>query len=849
MTLYLIDGNSYTYRAFFGLPRLSNRKGQPTQAVYGLATFLLKILKEGKVKNAVVAFDPPGPTFRHEAFEQYKAQRKPAPDDLVSQFPLVRRLVELLGIPRLEREGFEADDVIATLVRRAREAGDEVVIFSGDKDILQLVGPGVWVRVPRKEDEEVGPEAVRRRWGVPPERMVELLALMGDSSDNLPGIQGVGEKTAAALLAQFPSLDALFSRLEEVKSLRLRDKLRQGRELVMRTRELAVLRDDIPLSEQEARTEIRPPDAGALREFFTELEFSSLLASVPGPAALAPVRDFQAGPPPVEVPAPDGNFMETLLDQKRVVCLKIDSFLALSSGKRRRLMPATADVFRKLARFCESPASRKIVFGLKELARELETAGVALKGVVHDAQLAAYLLKGRRQNLADAAREFLGIQEAALISEGEPAARAGRALDALENLCPALDKQVREQGLHTLLEQVEIPLAGVLARMEGRGIRLDTSILAKATEDIERELAKLESRIKREVGADFNVLSPKQVAEVLFKKLNLPSKRKTKTGFSTNESVLAELSALHPVPGMILEYRKLAKLLGTYLEPLPGYCGPDGLLRTNFNQMGAATGRISSSDPNLQNIPVRGEIGRRIRSAFLPRSKDCMLLSADYSQVELRLLAHMAQDRPFLESFSRGEDVHAATAGEMFGKSARDATPDERRAAKAVNFGIIYGMTAFGLARELKCPPQTAVGYLNRYFDKHPAVKKFWNETLKRAREKGWVATLMGRRRYLPEIASSVKARREESEREAINHPIQGTAADIMKLAMVRCAEGIPDAELLLTIHDELLFEVPRGRESELAERIRIAMEKEVDSPVPLKVDVVWGASWAECHP
>jgi len=841
--LFLIDGHSYAYRAFYGLPALTNRKGQPTQAVYGFAVFLLGLLRDRKEGDEiVVAFDPPGPTFRHEALATYKAQRKPTPDDLVSQFPLIRELVSVLGVPAIEQAGFEADDMLATLAVAADRAGRPVVIYSGDKDILQLVNEGIRVAVPRREDDLMDASAVKAKWGVPPGQIAELLALMGDASDNLPGVPGVGEKTAAQLLGQFGSLTSLYARLGEVKSEKLREKLAGARTQVLATRELAVLRTDVPVPGGLAACAPRPGDPARARALFEELDFNRLLGSLPsagpksGDRALEPpsIPAVPEGPPPVALDRADPTMLAALSAPGRVAVAAAGSgdtaVLAFAAGDQRWTVPAAHAALGGLAGWLADPARVKVTFDAKAVARLAVACGTVLRGGVFDVRLAAGLLDARD----------------ARTGAGE--AGPGPLLDLVEARVPELEARIAASGLTALLREVELPVAPILAEMEARGIRLDREVLGVVERELAVRLGELKDQVSRDAGPDFNPLSPKQVGELLFTKLGLPAGRKTKTGFSTDEAVLDELAVSHPVPGLILEIRKLSKLLGTYLQPLPALVGEDGLLHTTFHQLGAATGRLSSSDPNLQNIPVRGPMGRRIRAAFVARSSDWRLLSADYSQIELRILAHVAEDEAFLEAFRRDEDIHAATAGEMFGRPAADVTPDQRRAAKAVNFGIMYGMTAYGLSRELKCDPGTAREYLDRYFLMHPAVKRFWDRTLAEARTAGFATTLFGRRRPLPELASANKVRREEAEREAINHPIQGTAADFMKLAIARSAERVPDARLLLTIHDELLFEVPRGREAELAAGVRAAMEGVHALAVPLKVEASWGDSWAECH-
>jgi len=878
-TLHLVDGNSYAYRAFYALPPLTNRAGQATGAVYGFTTFLLKLLREQKAVHVAVAFDAKGPTFRHKAFEAYKAQRKPTPDELKSQFPLIRQLTELLGVKQYTTEGVEADDVLATLAELGLKSGMDVVIYSGDKDILQLVRPGLTVAVPRREEEgNVDAQGVVAKWGVGPERIIDLLALMGDASDNLPGVYGVGEKTAANLLNQFGSLDEMYLHLDGVKSEKLREKLAAARAQVQETRELARLRRDVPLEGGIKDLALARRDDEKLRAFLEEMGFTSLVKSLLGSASrenempgasVAPERaempgaqgDFPSMSGRTDVPSaifmevPDKAVVSALASADRVFCLPFKGadeapLLALSAGGKRWVMPATHKNAKALRAFLSGGRPEKYVHGSKELARLALDAGLILAGVILDTKLASWMLRPRSGKFApeELARDFLGGTLEEMGKNEGPGRYAGGALAVLEKSLPVIEGRLKGTPAEKLLREMDQPLAPILAEMEIRGIGLDKPVLAGVEKGLSARMEALEAGITKDTGSPFNLLSPKQVAEVLFKKLNLPTKRKTKTGFSTDESVLEELALLHPVPGKLLEYRRLAKLVGTYLEPLPALCDSESVLHTTFNQTGTATGRLSSSDPNLQNIPIKGEIGARIRKAFVPRHRGNLLLSADYSQIELRILAHIADDKSFREAFSRGDDIHSATAGEMFGKPAREVTPDERRAAKAVNFGIVYGMTAFGLSRELKCDPGTAKDYLDRYFARHAAVKAYWDETLESARSKGYVETLFGRRRYLPEIKAANKNRRDEAEREALNHPIQGTASDIVKAAMVRVVREVPEAELLLQIHDELLFEVPAGKAEELAKKVGKVMEAGGVISVPLVVEAAWGKSWGESH-
>lgn len=867
--LHLIDGHSYAYRAFYGLPRLSNHRGQPTQAVYGIAVFLHRLLKEYPRDDVAFAFDAKGPTFRHDVFAEYKGTRKPMPDDLKTQLPILRDLVAAHGLPRFEMEGVEADDVLATLARMGAGANRPVRIYSGDKDILQLVGDRIRVVIPRQEDVEVDEAAVLEKWGVGPERITDLLALMGDASDNLPGVAGVGEKTGAALLRQFGSLDELFARLGEIKQEKLRAKIQAARAQILRTRELARLRTDVPIEGGLAALRREPADLGRLQALYEDLEFTRLIPALTAIHGGAPVtaesavtrsagkrvtagaRVAESGSGQLEllIPARSADpgpravaglpvaAVRALSGADRITLAVVDTahrrWLAAGCAAGRWVVPAEAASIAPLLPLLADRDLPKSALDGKAVAKLAQAAGGGLAGLRFDVGLAAGLLGRRPRPLAD---------------EGDEAGRAAASLAAVEAQEAELGPLLEASGQRAVLDTIELPVVGVLAAMELEGVGLDTDRLESAAREIRSKLADLEREVHAAAGETFNLLSPRQVGEVLFKKLKLPVKRKTKTGYSVDEAVLEELGPIHPAPGAILEYRKLSKLLGTYLEPLPGLAR-EGRLHTTWHQLGAATGRISSSDPNLQNIPVRGPWGARIRAAFVPGRRGTRLLSCDYSQVELRILAHLADDEPLREAFRRGEDVHAATAADMFSIPVALVTPDQRRAAKAVNFGILYGMTAYGLSRELKVDPPAAQAFLDRHGASHPAIRRWSEQTLLAARERGFVSTLFGRRRELPEIASDLRMRREAAEREALNHPVQGTAADLLKIAMARVAARVPDARLLLTIHDELLFEVPVARAEALAAEVRKVMEGVADLGVPLIAQAAWGASWASCHP
>ncbi len=861
--LFLIDGSSYVYRAFFALPPLTSPSGAPTQAVYGFTSMMLKLLRETAPQYLGVVFDAPGETFRDALFEAYKANRPRMPDDLAAQIPLVHEVVAALGIRSLCVPGVEADDVIATLVTRLAADGVFCTIVTGDKDLMQLVGPNVqlWDTMRDRKTDEAG---VRERLGVTPAQVVEVMALMGDSVDNIPGVKGIGEKTATALIQQFGSLENVLERLDEVERSGLRNAkrvaqlLRQGGEAARVSRSLALVRRDVPLGETLADFRYGGPEIKALRELCQRLGFHSLLRELTAatPTVAVAVRTLSAGAQVAQLHAEAKKGGRLGLashggDGPAPTARAEALLLAAGGSPACRVELGAAAARDQLHRLLADPEIEKVGHDLKRdllrLAPEMELAGPRF-----DTMVASYVLDASATHrLEDLAADVLGVHAPAFRADGEETA-AGVAL--LPDLAAELERRLAASGLTTLFRDMEMPLVGVLAAMERRGVRLDVAALAAMGEELQQRLDVLMAEIYALAGGEFNINSPPQLREVLFERLGLSKKgvRRGKTGYSTDVDVLTRLAAEHAVPAKILEYRGLSKLKSTYVDALPAAVNPrTGRLHTSFNQTVAVTGRLSSSSPNLQNIPIRGEEGRRIRAAFIA-APGHLLVAADYSQIELRVLAHLSGDPALVEAFRTGADIHARTAAEMFHVLPGTVTPEMRRAAKVINFGILYGMGAQRLAHELSLPVPEAQRYIESYFARFAGVRRFLDETIAMARERGYVSTICGRRRMMRDLASRDRAAAQAAERTATNTPIQGSAADIIKLAMVALDRRLGEEGLLapmtLQVHDELVFEVAEGDLTRAESLIRSEMEGVLELAVPLKVDIGAGRNWAEAH-
>ena len=884
-SLFIIDGNSYIYRAFYAIRNLSTSQGLPTNAVFGFANMLLKVIKEKSPEMVAIAFDPKGPTRRHAEFKEYKAHRPPMPRELVPQIPYIHKLVEAFRIPVFIQEGQEADDVIATLAVQAASAGIRVTVVTGDKDLLQLVGKNITVYDTLKE-KIFEPKDVEERFGVGPDRVVEIMGLMGDSSDNIPGVPGIGEKTAQALIKEFGSIENLLSRAETIKKPKLRQSLIEHAELARLSRELARLHADVPISIDYDSLAVKTPDNAALLALLRELEFPSLLKYVTQEPEQARTyrtvleeREFEEL---VTLLSRSGEFSfdteTTSLDPLQAELVGMS--FAVSSHEAYYVplchicpgAPKQLSVEHALARLkpvFTDPAVKKVGQNMKYDLLVLGRYGVKVRGIHFDPMIASYLLNpGRPSHGLDAlALEFLNCKittYADVAGTGKKQIRfdqvdveaatrySGEDADIALRLKQVLEPRLRDQNLERLFREIEMPLLEVLVDMERTGIKVDAGFLEAMSRRLETDTARITAKIYELAGTEFNINSPKQLADILFVKLQLTPTKKTKTGFSTNVDVLEDLARFHPLPAEILQYRTLTKLKSTYIDALPAMIDPSsGRVHTSFNQTVTATGRLSSSDPNLQNIPIRTDIGRQIRQAFIAE-KGASLLSADYSQIELRVLAHLSADPGLVRTFLEDEDIHTRTASEVLGLPLEEITTEMRRKAKAVNFGIIYGISAFGLAQDIGVSNSEAKRYIDSYFARYPKVRTFLDDTIQSAKMQGYVTTLFGRRRFIPELSSSSAPVRNFGERMAVNTPIQGTAADMIKIAMIRISERLVREDLrsrmILQVHDELVFEVPDSEIEPMKRLVKEEMEGVVKLLVPVKVEMATGKNWDEAH-
>ncbi|MBL7069325.1 MAG: DNA polymerase I [Candidatus Omnitrophica bacterium] len=880
--LFLIDGNAFCYRAYYAIRSLSNSKGQPTNAVYGFVTMLNKIIKDESPDYLCIAFDTKAPTFRHKRLETYKITRKPMPDDLSAQMPIIKDIVRAYGIPMFEKEGYEADDIIATISKRAAAKSVDTSIMTGDKDILQLVGPHIVVCNTHKEGLVYDEAKVKERYGVGPENIVDLMALMGDQSDNYKGVPGIGEVAASELVKEFGSIDNLYKNLKKVKREGWRKILEKHEEDARQSRELAILDADVPIEFSLEKLLYGNPDTERLTELFRELEFKSLLMDVMHEDEW--VADYKT----IFTKDEFKKFLsalkkekETALDFETTSSNPIEARLVGVSfcwkEKEAHYIPLenkSADtldrdyVLRELKDFFEDEKVRKIGQNIKYEKLVLLNYGIDLKGIAFDTMVASYLLNPSKLNhsLGDIAIEYLGHKMTPisdLIGKGKKAItmdeveveRVSRYCcedsDVTFRLKNILEKRLSEQELDELFYEIEIPLIDVLSAMELKGVALDVGLLGKMSSEMDKTLNSRVSDIYKISGFEFNINSPKQLSEILFEKLGLPVIKRTKTGISTDEEVLRKLAAEHTLPAAILEYRELAKLKSTYIDNLPKLLSPKTeRLHTSFNQTITATGRLSSSQPNLQNIPIKREMGKRIRQAFIPESDEYILLSSDYSQIELRILAHLSGDKRLIDAFKKDLDIHIFTASLVNDIPEEKVTPEMRMQAKTVNFGIVYGMSAYGLSRSLKIDPAKAQEFIDAYFERYPDVKLYMEDTIEEARGAGYVTTLMKRKRFIPDIRSENIRLRQFAERTAINTPIQGSAADIIKVAMIdiynELGKKTLKSSMILQVHDELVFEVLKTELKKVKKIVKEKMENVVELKVPIKTNISVGNNWLD---
>jgi DNA polymerase-1 len=866
--LFLLDGHSLSYRAFFALPTtLVTSSGQVTNAVYGFTSMLIKLLAEERPDLIAVAFDVGKPTVRLEKYAEYKAGRPETPDEFRQQLGLIVEVLETLRVPVIGIEGHEADDAIATLALQAVERGIEAVIVTADRDFFQLIRPGITVMFNVKGISDIrryDEAAVTERFGLPPSKYLDYVALKGDPSDNIPGVPGVGEKTASKLVQDFGSVEELLERTDELKG-KLRDSIAAAGEQLALNKDLARLDTTLGLDLDPEDCVMGEWDVEAVRRLFTSLEFRTLLDRLE--------EVGRSTKPAVEVAELD--LRETTVaevvgllgsDQPKAVRLELDGRdahgVAVSAGGGQAAyapVRSLGDVLGAL-----SGDAPTWMHDAKDAETAALSAGGTLGGVVFDTMLAAYLIDPATPSfeLRALAEEYLGSDVVGTVGEeaegqlfGASWRRTAAEAAAIALLAPVMAERIDKAGLGPLLADVELPLSSVLARMQARGVALDVAYLEAMARDIGGEMAALRARIYEAAGEEFNLNSPPQLRTILYDKLRLsPGKRTPKGQLSTDASVLEKLRDQHPIVDALLSWRELDKLSSTYLEALPRQVDPaDGRVHTTFNQTGAATGRLSSSNPNLQNIPARGELGRQIRRAFVPGAPDQVLLVADYSQIELRILAHLAQDEGLGAAFASGQDIHAATAAKMYGLPLEQVDASIRSRAKAVNYGLAYGMNAYGLATRLEIAPDEAQEFIDAYFASFPQIKDYLDRQVGRATRDGFTETLLGRRRYIPELQASNPRVRDMGRRMALNAPIQGSAADVFKLGMLKVDEALRawdlDCHMLLTVHDELVFEVPKTRVTEAAALVKSEMEGAYELSVPLQADIGWGPNWAEAAP
>lgn len=863
-TLLMIDGNSMANRAFYGVPHLTNAKGVPTNAVYGFLNTLQSVIERFQPDALFVAFDISKKVFRHERFADYKGTRTGMPEDLLTQMPLIKEALSYMNIETFGMEGYEADDIIGTMSAHQTALGGESIILSGDRDLFQLVGEHVTVCFPQSKGQEmeiVTPEYLAEHYALTPELVIEMKGLMGDKSDNIPGVAGVGEKTAKKLLADYGTVENLYAHLEDLKGKKLYDKLLAGKENALLSKELATIKCDVPIDFDALDFSFDAPDVARLTTFYKELGLTKLLRKLEAEFGTTTLEDVAE-----EVSSYEGTVCADVdqalallaaITEERCVLLcevndeklptrfswRVDGKNATVAVDSRHDWDRIVDVLDKL--FEREPFA-VYTDDAKKLAHALLLSGSYTEQLRFDVALAAYLLQPEGEHELE--RVYEGMLGKSLPEE-EPA-RIFAALEAIEELQPEMNAGLVESGAAGLYSNVELPLVWILAQMEIVGVKVDVPYLEKLQVEFDERIRAIEKDIEVLAGEPVNPNSPKQLGHILFEVLELPVVKKTKTGYSTSAEVLEALRDSHPIVGRVLDYRQLAKLKSTYVDGLLKLVDAHDRVHTSFNQTVTATGRLSSTAPNLQNIPVRTEEGKRIRRAFIPIEKKNLLISADYSQIELRVLAHLSGDDMLMQSFAKGEDIHRRTASEVFHVPMEEVTAEQRRTAKAVNFGIIYGQTDYGLSRELGISRREAQAYIDLYFSRYPLVQTFIHDTIEQARAQGYVTTMMGRRRYIKDINSRNRNLRQFAERTAVNSPIQGTAADIIKLAMIHCDKAIEDnrldAKMLLQVHDELIFEVSREDALGLSLVVRKCMEDALGLNVPLKVDLKAGFNWQE---
>lgn len=882
-TLYLIDGNSYIYRAFYAIRNLSSSDGTPTNAVFGFTNMVLKLLKEKKPDYFGIVFDMPGPTLRHKMFKEYKANRSPMPDDLRPQVPLIKEIVNAFNIPIIEKQGYEADDILGMIAKNAEAEGLDVFIATGDKDMCQVVSPKVRLCDTMK-DKITEEKDVVERYGVKPSQFPEILALMGDASDNIPGAPGIGEKTAVKLLKEFGDLDSLIKNHEKIKNTKARNAVAGNIDNIRLSKELATLFLDVPVDVSIKDLKVREPEWDKLLEYFQRFEFTSLMKQIQTRRSIEDKTEYITildkktlektlssidDEITIDTETTSGSPMDAMLVGISFAILPEKAYyipIAHSYDGVPEQLPKDY-VLKQMKEIIEDPGISKTGQNIKYDLIVLRNENINMQGIGFDTMLASYLLNPNKSNhnLTDISMEFLGMQKRSFkdvlgkdrknfseVPIDEATKYSGEDAAATLKLKQYFEPEIIKEDLDELLREVEIPLIEVLADMETAGVKIDTALMNTFSNKMAKELSSIEQRIYFTAGEEFNINSPKQLQEILFDKLGLKPLKKTKTGYSTNIDVLEQLALQHELPQEIIEYRGLSKLKNTYVDALPRLVNPKtGRVHTSFNQTVTATGRLSSSEPNLQNIPIRGDWGKKIRSAFIVEPGH-ILLSSDYSQIELRIFAHLSKDKELVTIFKNDGDIHTKTACGLFGVKPADVTDEMRRNAKTVNFGIIYGISPYGLSQQLGIPVDEAKHYIDTYFARFSGVRTYIDSLIETTTEKGFVTTIFGRKRAVPELKSSNRNIRQFGERLATNTPVQGSAADIIKVSMLNIQRRIKKENLrtrmILQVHDELLFEVPEEEKDIALKLVRQEMENVIVLSVPLKVDIGTGNNWAEAH-
>ena len=887
--LFLIDGNSFCYRAFYAIPALTNSRGEPTNALYGFVVMMRKLLEEQRPEHLAVCFDRKEPTFRHEQYKDYKAHRKPMPSELVVQIEPIKEFCRISNMALFEKAGFEADDVIGTLAVQGKKEGYQVFIVTGDKDAFQLVDDKIKVFQPHKDNLVCDAEKVKERFGgLGPEKVVDILALMGDASDNIPGVPGIGEKTAIKLVQEFGSVENLLENLEKIPSEKQRQKIRENMEDLKMSQKLATIDTNVPIEMDWDAIRTAEPDQTALMEFFKRYEFRGLFKSAaPQGEKESQKRDYRTIQTIKDLGMVTEEFKKVGMLSFDTETTSSDPMLAELVGMSFSWEPFTAYYIPVSSKAHQGPGLPKeqALEAVRQVLEDekipkcgqnikydqivMERNGVRLKGIAFDTMIASYLIDPlkRNHNLDDISLEHLNVKKItteSLIGEGKKQISMAEVpleqiteyacedADCVLRLVPVLKAKLKEFGLTGIYEKVELPLSGVLACMEMNGVALDLTFLKKLSDKAAGEIETLKKEIFQEAGTEFNLDSPKQMADILFVQKKLPAFKKTKTGFSTDASVLEKLAISHELPRKILEYRERAKLKSTYLDALPEMVNSKTqCVHTSYHQTTTDTGRLSSSDPNLQNIPIKTETGRLVRKAFIPRKREkgeSKILSADYSQIELRVLAHFSEDPNLTKAFEEDRDIHTFTATLLYGVKEADVTREMRNAAKTINFSIIYGKTSYGLSQDLRISISEADQFIKNYFDRYAKVKAFLDDQREKARKDGFLTTLLGRRSYFPNIHASNVPLRQYAERAAINAPLQGSAADLIKIAMIAIQKRLEKESLkslmIMQVHDELVFDTPKEEVHDLFFIVKKEMEGAYKLKVPLKVDIVTGESW-----